>query len=961
MNRQGSRGVPCIAFVIAFLVGLALRGGETLFQDGRTDWIICLPSQADPTEVFAAEELHNTLRKVSGADFEVRFSDQAPEAHAIVIGSLQDPQVQSQAAALRLSPGGVEELAVHTIGGRLYLAGNLPRGALYAVYSFLQRELGVRWLWPGPDGEFVPSLSHWSLPDAKYNYRPAFAYRGFHLCGDWRDVEIFREWMARNFINIHRHAAPPEDKRRGLYSMWSSHNIRLPAALFDQHPEYFAEIGGKRYRSNLCLSHPDVDRLVAADTASYLRQRPFLDILSVFPSDNQDYCRCTRCATMDVSTAWFEFYNRLTDTLRKEFPRLKFATIAYQGYRDVPKCALRNSEFVEYASYSRCNLHPYGQAGCKHNDDTLRDLLAWQATGLPIGNYAYEYDLYASNSRFAPFLSVIADAVRTGRRLNHVSMITEIPLSPKTGPEVYAHHVQNRLSIYLYARLLWEPDRSLDDLLDDWCRTVFGEAAPPMLEYYKAMDRAWTAMPIHATILGNALNTAPQWLAAGLRAGATAAFTAAEQELPRIATPAARERAAAALRRERILFSQWEDLYRLSCNMPSLNLPLLAQPADFPRAASPPCDFAADAGAAQTHGTRVRLAWTRDALLAKWECRDPQPADLKAAAAKRDDKVTDDDSVELVLSSGATGEVWHLAVNPRGTRQDYRDSAVGVREDSWDPEWQTEARLTQHGWEAQLAILFAALGQTPGPNESWQARFIRHYGGRQGPAAAVFPLRETATLRFSSAARTDRTLLWWSGAPERESQRHAALTQEFAASGWQLQLVSRAAELAAVRTPCDAYWFRHPDGPSKVPADYWAQTLVPAVREGALVVFISYWGIPLDQYFHDPTMKLTVTECGALSLAARRSTFLAPGEWSLRPNDLRKRLEASITPAYGFVPAEPAAWTVLATAPAAGDRSYPYLLVRRYGKGLIVLGGDDIRLPPAQMLENFLLYRDSSE
>ena len=51
--------------------------------------------------------------------------------------------------------------------------------------------------------------------------------------------------------------------------MWSSHNVVLPEALFDQHPEYFAEIGGKRYKSNICFSHPDVDRLVAADTAKY--------------------------------------------------------------------------------------------------------------------------------------------------------------------------------------------------------------------------------------------------------------------------------------------------------------------------------------------------------------------------------------------------------------------------------------------------------------------------------------------------------------------------------------------------------------------------------------------------------------------------------------------------------------------------------------------------------------------
>ena len=278
------------------LVGQAAFANEPFFDGGRTEWKIYLSPQADPTETFAAEELSNALRKISGARFEVIASGEVPQRRAIIIGDLKNPEVQSRAAALKLAPGKVEQIAVYTLDGRLYLAGNQPRGALYAVYRFLQHELGVRWLWPGPEGEFMPAKKTWSLPELKFNYQPPFAYRGFHLCGDWRDVELFREWMARNFINIHRHAAPPQEKRRGFYSMWSSHNVVLPESLFEDHPEYFAEIGGKRYKSNICFSNPEVDRLVAAATADYVRKRPFLDILSVFPSDNQDYCRCARCA-----------------------------------------------------------------------------------------------------------------------------------------------------------------------------------------------------------------------------------------------------------------------------------------------------------------------------------------------------------------------------------------------------------------------------------------------------------------------------------------------------------------------------------------------------------------------------------------------------------------------------------------------------------------------------------------
>jgi hypothetical protein len=242
-------------YLAVFIAGAAQGafGNELFFHDGRTDWKIYLSPQAAPTETFAAEELRAALKKISGAEFEVLSSAEVPHRRAIIIGDLNNPQVQSRAEALNLRAGKVEAVAVYTLDGRLYLAGNQPRGVLYAVYRFLQQELGVRWLWPGPDGEFMPAKKSWSLPELKYNYQPALAYRGFHLCGDWRDVDLFREWMGRNFINIYRHAASPQEKRRGFYSLWSSHNVVLPEALFDQHPEYFAELGGKRERHPIPL------------------------------------------------------------------------------------------------------------------------------------------------------------------------------------------------------------------------------------------------------------------------------------------------------------------------------------------------------------------------------------------------------------------------------------------------------------------------------------------------------------------------------------------------------------------------------------------------------------------------------------------------------------------------------------------------------------------------------------
>lgn len=940
------------------LSATSLCGGEPLFQDGRTAWRICLSPEAEPAELYAAQELRQALRKVSGADFEILSSRDAPQSRAIIVGDLDNSEVRAQAGALKLRAGRTEQVAVYTLGERLYLAGNESRGALYAVYSFLQRELGVRWLWPGPDGEFIPTRRSWTLPDLAINHTPAFRFRGFHLCGDWRDHVIFREWMSRNFINIHRHAASVEEKRMGFHSMWSSHNARIrDKAVFADHPEYFAEVNGTRYREGICFSNPAVDTLVANDMAEYVRKRPQLDILSIFPSDNQTYCRCSRCAETDVSTAWFEFYNRLTDALSKEFPGLKFSTIAYQGYRDVPRCRIRNSAFVEYATYMRCNTHPFGHPGCERNDDMMAALLNWKATGLEIGNYAYEYDVFSRNGRFVPFLTVIDDVVRTSRELGHASVITEVPLSPKLGPDVHVRNVQNRLSIYVYARLLWDPDQDMFDILRDWCRTAFGEAAGPMLEYYRLMDRAWTAMSVHTGILGDALTVVDQFLAGDLQETAVAALAAADKAAAGIEEPLARERTVAAIERERVLFQQWLALRQAkNTDVPRLSLPLLVRSTDLKQSSCRAQALHCTSPAAESYPTDVRAAWTREALLIRWACHASRTGAPKTVAKNRGDGVEEDDSVELVLSDGVGGETWHLAVNAKGTMQARRTSHGGAREGPWSPEWQAEVRQDADGWGADMTIPFGCLDRAPNPDDVWQVRFRRYGSGRRAAPSGVFPVRETAMLVFTPAARTGRALLWWSGAPERESNRDARLRQEVGRIGWELNVVTTGEELLAAHDRCEVFWFRHPGGPNRVPADYWSEHLAPAVRKGALAVFASYWNIRLDEYFGDPSLKAKVVACGKVPLAGRRSSSIAPGPWATTPNDLLPALKRRITPAYGFLPAELSDWTVWATAPRQGGDDYPYLLTRSYGQGTIILCGDSIAIPAATLLANFAAH-----
>ncbi|MBU0610983.1 MAG: hypothetical protein KKI08_24090, partial [Armatimonadetes bacterium] len=110
---------------------------------------IVLANQPTPVEQTAATELATHLERITGAKFAVGPDPGATAgrvligARAIGKGLLSPEEVQAL---------GDDGFIVRVAGNALLLAGGGPRGTLYAVYSFLEDDLGCRWLtWYGDE------------------------------------------------------------------------------------------------------------------------------------------------------------------------------------------------------------------------------------------------------------------------------------------------------------------------------------------------------------------------------------------------------------------------------------------------------------------------------------------------------------------------------------------------------------------------------------------------------------------------------------------------------------------------------------------------------------------------------------------------------------------------------------------------------------------------------------------
>lgn len=159
-----------ITILLCCLLGLSLSGAELLTEGGRSRYEIVLPADAVPAEQTAARELQSFLKQISGVELPIVASPSGP---AIFIG--QSPETASALGIpdwKRLKP---DEIRLKSAGGNLYLAGDRPRGTLYAVYELLEKEFGVRF-WTA-DATHVPKREKLELPQIDLRYAPPFEVR----------------------------------------------------------------------------------------------------------------------------------------------------------------------------------------------------------------------------------------------------------------------------------------------------------------------------------------------------------------------------------------------------------------------------------------------------------------------------------------------------------------------------------------------------------------------------------------------------------------------------------------------------------------------------------------------------------------------------------------------------------------------------------------------------------------
>jgi len=473
----------------------------TLSTDGKTDYVIVIPSRPTPQDRRAAEELALWLGEMTGAEFPIVTDSETPRETEISVGKTNRlaeadvPQANADLAA--------EGYAIGVVGKRLFLVGGRKRGALNAVFALLEEDLGCRWyptldVEPGENGgspvadpkcNRIPQTPSLQFRPVPRSYAPLFIYRA---PGYTNAYEV--DWALRN-RTWDGSSKIPDELGGNLNWMGLCHEMGrlVPASeYFEKHPEWHALIDGKRSPQQLCMTNPEVVKVLTKELLKRLREAPDADFADVSPNDGGGHCACPKCDAINKengspSASQIYFVNKVAEEVSKEFPHIRISSAAYLDSNSPPtkiRCHKNVSVFLANDAHSWVKpLIPFTKPGAS-SERYRKAIEGWTS----ICDTVLVWDYFCNFQHYLtpmPNLHVLEPSIRyyAKHKIRGIQM---------QGIGYHAAGDFSALRTWVIAKALWDPSLSVDALIDDFIWGYYDEAAPAIIEYRALLDRIAT-------------------------------------------------------------------------------------------------------------------------------------------------------------------------------------------------------------------------------------------------------------------------------------------------------------------------------------------------------------------------------------------------------------------------------------------------------------------------------------
>jgi hypothetical protein len=473
------------AATVGFILFMAGQGmAITIAQNGESAAVIAIAADAIPAERTAARELQEHLKLATGVELPIRRVDRVdPQAPQILVGPSR--RAMALAGEVQWDALGHDGIVMKTSDNALILAGGRPRGTLYAVSTFLEDVVGVRW-WTSIERD-VPKHEMLKVDRLDVVYVPSLRYREAY----YEDVIGKRALhAARLKLNGHMTDIPP--RLGGHYTIigWchTFYHLIPPDKYFDRHPEWFSEHDGRRTHNwgQLCLTNEAMRRELVRNALEWIRANPQAGIISVSQNDWQGPCQCSDCSEVvreegSQAGPLIRFINGVAADIAEEYPDFLVETLAYQYTRRPPAKTKPADNVIVRLCSIECDF--VNQLSGPTNRAFGDDLRGWSkiAPKLFIWNYVTNFSNYLIPH---PNMTPLAEDLRFFVEHNVIGVFEQ--------GDAFNAGIGDFLQLrtWMLAKLLWDPTLDQQTLRKEFLDGYYGAAGVHLGQYLDLIHEA---------------------------------------------------------------------------------------------------------------------------------------------------------------------------------------------------------------------------------------------------------------------------------------------------------------------------------------------------------------------------------------------------------------------------------------------------------------------------------------
>ncbi len=482
MNPAGFWIRGAFPILIGWLFFASAHAKITVFADGRIFLPVIVPADALPSEREAAEEFGRVLGSMFGVRWPVRAPINVGECGFYLGGLASSASPDGKLIVAKDffhrkgNEVGPDAFRIRSSHGSIFIDAATLDGIGFAVDWFLQHEGGVRWYAPGAMGEVIPYRANWTLPELNMVREPAYISREITGLNSTEE----KLWARRNGL-------------RSRVEFTHALAAVFPRSVLEEHPEWSPLIEGKRHgpvsdgdqnwQPNLAL--PGVADHAAEVACAAFQCDPSRLSFSLGINDTVrfDQSESTRALVEpvhyfrgmpDYSPLVFTFMNRAAGEMSSHWPNRYLGCLAYFWCENPPPFRV-HPNVLPFITTDRSQYFDE-----KYRAGDLALMSRWGASGVhAFGLWEYAYGRGFVVPRL--YCRALAESIRAGWHYGARGYLAEV--EPNWGFDAF--------KVWMLAQLMWEPDRRIEDLENDFYSGYYGAAARPMRRFFELCEESW--------------------------------------------------------------------------------------------------------------------------------------------------------------------------------------------------------------------------------------------------------------------------------------------------------------------------------------------------------------------------------------------------------------------------------------------------------------------------------------